>query len=131
MFDTNIVVSALVFGGRLAWMRTVWAARIHPVVCSETVQDLTRVLTYPKFRLSHAERLMLLEDYLPFAEIVPLPQPLPVLPVACRDRDDAVFIQLAWAAECALVSGDKDLTVLRSAAPISILSAAEVRSISV
>lgn len=112
VFDTNVVVSALVFGGRLAWLVSAWAAgTIVPLVCRETVTELLRVLAYPKFKLTEAERTDLLQDYLPFAEVVVLPDPRPAVPVACRDRDDGVFIELALAAGAdALVSGDADLT---------------------
>jgi putative PIN family toxin of toxin-antitoxin system len=77
---------------------------------------LLRVLTYPKFRLDAVERERLLVEYLPFAEVAVLPDPRPALPVACRDRDDAVFLHLAIASGAdVLVSGDVDLTVLSDA----------------
>jgi putative PIN family toxin of toxin-antitoxin system len=114
VFDTNVVISALVFRRRLAWLRQAWASgTVIPIVCRETVAELLRVLTYPKFRLDAMEREALLADYLPFADIAILPQPPPNLPAAWRDRDDAVFLQLAIASHAdLLVSGDADLTVL-------------------
>jgi len=120
VFDTNVVVSALVFGRRLGWLRQVWAGgTVVPIVCRETVGELLRVLAYPKFRLNAADRDALLADYLPFAEIVALPNPPPELPLACRDREDAVFLHLAIVSQVdALVSGDADLTVLASAYPV-------------
>ena len=121
VFDTNVVLSALIFGRRLSWLRHAWAsAAVTPIVCRETTAELLRVLTYPKFRLDAAERDALLADYLPFAEIVHLPNPLPELPLACRDRDDAVFLHLAIASGAdLLISGDKDLTVLAAAYPVA------------
>jgi uncharacterized protein len=121
VFDTNVVISALVFGRRLAWLRRVWAeGAVIPVVCRETTAELLRVLTYPKFRLGAMEREVLLADYLPFAEIATLPQPLPDLPAACRDRDDAVFLHLSIASHAdLLISGDADLTVLAGAYPVA------------
>jgi uncharacterized protein len=103
-----------VFGRRLVWLRRAWAnGAAVPIVCRETATELLRVLTYPKFRLSPTERENLLSDYLPFAETVWLPNPLPELPAACRDRDDAVFLHLAIASDAdALVTGDNDLAVL-------------------
>jgi uncharacterized protein len=87
VFDTNVVVSTLVFGRRLAWLRRAWASgSVVPVVCRETAEELIRVLAYPKFRLDQAERNALLQDYLPFAEAVQLADPPPVLPAVCRDR---------------------------------------------
>jgi uncharacterized protein len=129
VFDTNIVLSALVFGRLLAWLRGAWARGVVvPVVCRETTTELLRVLSYPKFELTPTERDQLLAEYLPFAEIAQLPESLPILPVACRDRDDVVFIQLALTAnvDC-LVSGDRDLGVLRDVAPVPIASVDELR----
>jgi putative PIN family toxin of toxin-antitoxin system len=130
VFDTNIVVSALVFGRRLAWLRGAWASgRIVPLVCRETVAELQRVLQYPKFKLTQADRFSLLGDYLPYVEIVRLPAKLPVLPVACRDRDDIVFIHLAVAGGAEyLVSGDDDLASLRRDTPVAIVSVGELRA---
>jgi putative PIN family toxin of toxin-antitoxin system len=128
VFDTNIVVSALVFAQRL---RAAWASRrAGPIACRETITELQRVLLYPKFRLTPADREILLGDYLPYIEIVRLPVPLAPLPLACRDRNDIVFIHLALAGGADfLVSGDKDIASLRATAPISILSPAELRPI--
>ena len=127
VFDTNVVVSALVFTRRLAWLRNAWASgRLVPVICQETTSELLRVLGHPKFRLNASDRKVLLEDYLPYAEIVPLPDPRPMLPVFCRDREDVVFLQLSMAADVPLVSGDADLRILREAAWITVLSVAEL-----
>lgn len=127
MFDTNVVVSALVFGGRLAWLRAAWVdGLLTPVVCRETVIELIRVLAYPKFRLRSDEREALLEEYLPFTETAHLPEYEPLLPDTCRDRSDLVFIRLAISAEVeALITGDSDLMELRL--PCPVLSAAELR----
>ncbi len=120
VFDTNVVLSTLVFGRRLAWLRHAWASgAVTPILCRETAAELLRVLAYPKFRLDGAERDALLAEYLPFAEIVALPDPRPLVPVACRDRDDVMFLHLALASGAeVLVSGDKDLTVLAAAYPV-------------
>lgn len=121
VFDTNVVVSALVFGQRLSWLRHAWEEqRLIPLVCRETALELIRVLTYPKFRLDRSAREALLSEYLPYAETVILPDPLPALPRPCRDRDDAIFLQLAIAARAeVLVSGDRDLSVLSAWFPVT------------
>jgi len=114
VFDTNVVLSALVLDRRLRWLRQGWASGAFvPIVCRETVSELLRVLAYAKFRLDAADRDALLADYLPFGGIVTLPNQPPELPLACRDRDDAVFLHLAIVSQVdALVSGDADLRVL-------------------
>ena len=117
VLDTNVVLSALVFRGdaaglvRQAWQREL----VLPLASSATVQELIRVLAYPKFRLSHAEQEELLADYLPHADIVRIPQPPPQVP-ACRDPQDLPFMQLAVAGQAqALVSGDQDLLAIATA----------------
>ena len=111
VLDTNVVLSALVFGGgtagrvRLAWQRGL----IIPLASTATIQELVRVLAYPKFRLSAPEQQELLADYLPFVEVVDIPQPPPRVP-DCRDPMDLPFLYLAVAGKAkVLVSGDRDL----------------------
>jgi uncharacterized protein len=129
VFDTNVVVSALIFGRRLAWLRHTWASgKLTHVVCRETTSELLRVLAYPKFRLDAAERTALLENYLPYAEIMPLPDSLSRLPATCRDRDDLIFLRLSIAAGVPLVTGDADLKVLPEVASVTVLSVAELES---
>ena len=120
VFDTNVVISALVFSRRLQWLRQAWrSGAVVPIVCHDTASELLRVLAYPKFRLTAAERDILLGDYLPFAELAEVPEPPPTLPISCRDRDDTVFLQLAIASAAdLLVSGDADLTVLADVYPV-------------
>jgi putative PIN family toxin of toxin-antitoxin system len=68
----------------------------------------------------------LLRDYLPYAEIVLLPDILPDLPAACRDVDDEVFIHLALAGTAdSLVTGDGDLLALRGVVPMQIVTIEE------
>lgn len=123
------MVSALVFGRRLAWLRNAWASRlVVPVVSRQTTAELLRVLTYPKFRLTAADRTALLEDYLPYAEIVVMPAEAPALPIQCRDRDDTMFLVLATIAQTPLISGDADLSILKASAPVEVLSVAELRT---
>lgn len=112
VFDTNVVVSALLFAsGRLAWLRGAWRGRrVVPVVSRETAAELLRVLAYPKFKLTPGEQEYLLADYLPFAEVAtPGGSRLP----NCRDPHDVPFLALASGAGAdVLVSGDDDLLAL-------------------
>lgn len=79
VLDTNVVLSALVFrGGAAGQVRLAWQqGLLLPLVSSATVQELVRVLAYPKFRLSPAVQDELLADYLPYTEAVRIPQPPP------------------------------------------------------
>jgi len=114
VLDTNVVLSALVFRGRAAGqVRQAWQRElVLPLASTATVQELVRVLAYPKFGLSQPEQDELLADYLPYAETVRIPQPPPKVP-ECRDALDLPFLQLAVAGKAqVLVSGDRDLLVI-------------------
>jgi len=83
-----------------------------PLASTASVQELVRVLAYPKFRLSRLEQEELLADYLPHTDAVRIPHPLPKVP-DCRDALDVPFMHLAVAGKAqVLVSGDRDLLAL-------------------
>lgn len=129
VFDTNVLISALLFpSGRVSWLRHAWGAgRIRPLAGRETTAELIRVLAYPKFRLSEAERQDLLEDYLPFCETVAVSDPPPAVP-ECRDPFDRPFLELALAARAdALVTGDADLQALSDSFAVPILKPEALR----
>lgn len=114
VLDTNIVLSALVFsGGRAGAVRQAWQrGLVLPLASTVTVQELRRVLGYPKFKLSRQEQEELLADYLPYVEVVQLVAPLPEVP-NCRDPLDVPFLQLAVVGRAqVLVSGDQDVLTL-------------------
>jgi putative PIN family toxin of toxin-antitoxin system len=114
VLDTNVVLSALVFGGGAAGrVRRAWQqGALLPLASTATVQELVRVLAYPKFRLSQADQNELLADYLPYANTVRVPQPPHQVP-ACRDALDEPFMHLAVAGKAqVLVSGDGDLLAI-------------------
>ena len=110
VFDTNSVISALLFGhGQLSWLREHWRSNdVVALVSRPTVDELIRVLAYPKFNLDKVEIEALLADYLPFTEPVAV-SPQPLSP-QCRDRDDQMFIDLAIQGQAdVLVTGDRAL----------------------
>lgn len=112
VFDTNVVVSALLFPrGSVAWLREAWAgAAIVPVVSREIVQELIRVLAYPKFRLTSYDREELLGDYIPYTELVEIPVAKANRTPRCRDPHDQIFVDAAVLAQVdVLVSGDGHL----------------------
>lgn len=124
VLDTNVIVSALVFGsGVTSRVRHLWErGACLPLVSTATAQELVRVLAYPKFKLSADEREELLADYLPHAEVVRIPQPAPAVP-ACRDPFDLPFLQLAVAgAADMLVTDDRDLLALAARTAFLILT---------
>ena len=114
VLDTNVVLSALVFGkGTTGRLRIAWQAGLCvPLLSTATAQELVRVLAYPKFKLSAGEQQELLADYVPYARTVRIARSPPAVP-ACRDLFDKPFLHLAAAGRAdALVTGDADLLTL-------------------
>lgn len=58
VFDTNRIVSALIFSQeKPAWLRHGWqSGRFMSLVNKQTVNELLRVLAYPKFKLTKANQ---------------------------------------------------------------------------
>lgn len=130
VLDTNVVLSALLFGARsLAWLRSAWqAGRIVPLASRATATELIRVLHYPKFELTGAERDDLLADYLPYCEAVTVPPRVRGIP-HCRDPADIPFLRLAVAGKASwLVTGDADLLALAPRLAVPIVSPARFRA---
>jgi putative PIN family toxin of toxin-antitoxin system len=116
VLDTNCIISVLLFSNKpLAWLRYSWqSGQITPLVSKETVNELLRVLTYPKFKLTTQEQELLLADFLPYVEIIQIetvPDDLPRI----RDKHDQMFLVLAVVSDAkVLVTGDKDILEIQT-----------------
>ncbi len=112
VFDTNVVLSALLFpAGRMAWLRPRWReGGAVPLISPATARELTRVLAYPKFRLSKQYSMELLTMYIPYCESF---NPADKCPIECRDSKDQPLLDLAQSSKAdLLVTGDDDLLAL-------------------
>jgi len=131
VLDTGVVVSALLFPrGRVAWLRERWVSGgLQPLVTRGTVDELIRVLAYPKFQLTRDEIDAVLAAYVPFTESVVLGPSEEEIPLpTCDDPAHQEFLRLAaqGGAEV-LVTGDDDLLRLADEAPFRILKPAELK----
>lgn len=125
VLDTNVLVSALLFHkGSLAWLRHAWQSdAIRLLASRDTARELIRVLAYPKFKLTAADREELLDDYLPWCETVAVPDTIEVH--ECREPFDRPFLALALAAKAdALITGDGDLLTVADGFAVPILTPA-------
>ena len=96
VIDTNIIISALIFGGRISRLRLAWQDDLFtPLVSKATTTELIRVLAYPKFKLTPTEQEDLLSDYILFCEAVAMPDHLPIIP-ECRDPLTRLFYFWLW-----------------------------------
>jgi len=124
--DTNVLVSGLLWSGPSASLLDRGALRLIGLVTSEEIlTELEAVLS----RSHLAERLRargqtvaeVMRTYRAVAQIV---EPAPVeMPAALRDPKDLPVLRCAVGAKAdAIVSGDKDLLVLKEFAGIPILT---------
>lgn len=121
--DTNVVVSALLFGGSPGKLIAQWKkGTIQPLVSQPIIDEYLRVLAYRKFRLSEPElNFLLYQEILPFFEIVTIEaSPRPV--IIHNDPSDDMFLHCAKAGEASIiVSGDRHLLDLKSYEQIRIM----------
>ena len=130
VIDTNVLLSALLFpDGSLTWLRNAWkSATVRPLTSKETVIELIRTLSYPKFHLTANDQQALLADYLTWCEPVTISNK-PIVPT-CRDPNDRCFMELAVVGNaCALVTGDRDLLSLTSEFSIPILTPTDLQAL--
>jgi putative PIN family toxin of toxin-antitoxin system len=122
VIDTNVVVSALLFGGVPGKLVPLWkSGRIRALASKEMIEEYLRVLTYPKFELSEEEiNYLLYQEILPYFEIV-WTKPGPV--IVEEDPSDDMFIRCADAGKAnTIISGDQHLLDLKSYGKIKILT---------
>jgi len=121
LVDTNVLISAFVFGGNAERVLEKVLA-LGDVVCSVFILDeLTRVLT-KKFAVP-AEKVTRILDTL--NQIVVMIEPNSPLPDVCRDPDDSNILQLAASSNADfIVTGDKDLLTLGAFGRTQIVSPA-------
>ena len=97
------------------------------LVSRPTIEELIRVLAYPKFRLSAEDAESLLAAYLPYSTTVSAAPSKRTVP-RCDDPDDQPFLDLAAAGKAdVLVSGDRAILALAGRTPFAIESPEQFR----
>jgi hypothetical protein len=125
VIDTNVVVSALLFGGTPGKLTRLWkSGRLRPLLSKEIMDEYLAVLAYPKFSLSEEEiNFILYEEILPYFEVVDVKPGHMIVP---QDPSDDKFIHCAEAGKAELIiSGDEHLIALKSHGKLRILTPAQ------
>jgi putative PIN family toxin of toxin-antitoxin system len=125
IFDTNVIVSALLFKQSVARQAFDKARAAGDILLSvSTLEELSSVLRREKFNkyLSEAERLLFLVTLVHEAVLVEITETI----TECRDPKDNKFLELAVSghADC-VISGDEDLTSLHPFREIPVLTPRE------
>ena len=124
--DTNVLISALLFGGQPGRLHEMWVGgRLIPLLSRESFAEFSKTLTYPKSRLSPAEVALLVEqELLPYAEVVDATVDATGV---CRDEHDDKFLALAASGGASyLITGDRDLLVLKTFGNTQIVTVREI-----
>lgn len=129
VFDTNTVISALLFRGELSWLVEHWRSGASiPLISRPVANELLRVLHYPKFALSESQIEAAASLYLLFAERVDIDAGA-VSTAQCRDPADQMFLALAeYGRADVLVTGDRDLLFMQSRIRCAIETPAAYRA---
>ena len=123
--DTNVVLSALLFGGHPGRLIELWQmGAIKPMASKQIIDEYLRVLTYPKFNLSEEEiNFLLYQQILSYFDVIDV-HPGPG--IIKEDPGDDKFIWCALAGNAKfIISGDRHLLALKFYRKIKILSPAD------
>ncbi|MFB6073945.1 MAG: putative toxin-antitoxin system toxin component, PIN family [Haloarculaceae archaeon] len=123
VLDTNVLVSALGFGGRPldALLRT-FDDDVRMLASEATLAELERVMHYDRLPFTEADRVQYLAILRRESTIVEPDESVGVV----RDADDDKFLDVALESDVDyLVSGDDDLLALDSYEGITIVTPSE------
>ena len=129
VLDTNVLVSYLLtHRPPIATLMDGLLANDELVIVTapELLEELDRVLTYPKLQRYYTveERTRFVALLMALSEVVDLPDTIPRI---CRDPDDDWLIACAVVGEAdVIVSGDGDLLALEQVGSIRIVTAAQL-----
>ena len=121
--DTNVLASAVIFGGKPAeLMHLVQMQFISAVATEEILVEYRETIDYLLKKYASRKVSRPIDPFLSVIEIIPSRSHVNV----CRDPDDDKFISCAIDGQCYyIVSGDKDLLTLKEHQQIKIVTVSE------
>jgi uncharacterized protein len=128
VFDTNILFSATAWRGNpFQCVERARVGEIQAVTCPELLEELAEKLEL-KLDFSPEQAVETLADYLGFLRMVSIPKLLRAVP---RDPDDNMVLECAIEGKARfIVTGDKDLLVMKTFRGIQIVSASDFLKVS-
>ncbi len=121
ILDTNVVISAIFFGGVPAQVLAAWRRGEYELVLSaEILDEYLRVGQAFVRRTGSVDAMPLLRLIAAHARVVDAP---PLVDQVCSDPADDIFIACALASDCrVIVSGDRALLAVNGYAGIGVLT---------
>jgi putative PIN family toxin of toxin-antitoxin system len=128
VFDTNILFSVTAWRGNpFQCVERARVGEIQAVTCPELMEELVEKLEL-KLGFSPEQAVETLADYLGFLRVVNIPRLLDAVP---RDPDDNMVLECAIEGKAQyIVTGDKDLLVLKTFRDIQIVHASDFLKVS-
>ena len=123
VIDTNVVASAVFFGGRPAeLLRKVIQHELSAVATNEIVDEYQATIDYLLSKYKNRPLQFSIVPIFSAMEIIPATSKIAV----CRDPDDKKFISCAIDGHCYyIVSGDKDLLSVGQYENVKIITVSE------
>lgn len=123
VIDTNVVASAVFFGGRPEeLLRKVLNHEVSAVATEEIVEEYQKTLNYLAGKCKGKKTVLSAVPIISAMEMISSCTKLNI----CRDPDDNKFISCALDGRCYyIVSGDKDLLTIREYSDVQIVTVAE------
>ncbi len=132
VFDTNVLLDLFVFNDFrvLHLKQALLEQKIDALASSKTLEEFADVISRPLFSLEATEQKKILQQWNSLARVLS-DQTLLSSPWRCQDRDDQVFLDLAFTARpCTLISKDHEvLKFAAHAAKENILISANYQSL--
>lgn len=128
VFDTNVLISALGWNAKPEnCLKLVIHGRVNGYISPAILDELTRVMDYPRLELTEDEKQSFLEVVLGRFHVV---EPAVNLELVSDDPDDDMILECAVAADADyVVSGDSHLLELESDQGVEIVRPAKFLSL--
>ena len=123
VIDTNNLISALGWGGNSRdLIRKVIDKEYEFIISIDILEELKRVLDYPKFKFSEEQKRKFLEIIFKISTVMDTKLKLDV----CDDEKDNIFLECAIEGKADyIISGDDDLLRLKKFRNVKIVSVKE------
>ena len=123
VIDTNVVVSALFFGGKpQKLLHCAISGAFEVVVSKEIIEEYNELIERISDKYSGRKENFSLNEFISICRLVNPARKIDV----CRDSDDNKFLECAAEAKCLyVVSGDNDLLALKQFEDIEIITVTE------
>ena len=123
VIDTNVVVSALFFGGKpQQLLHYAITGAFDVFVSREIIKEYNELIERIASKYSGKKEFFSIDDFLSKCSLVHPSRRIDV----CRDHDDNKFLECAVEAKCLyVVSGDSDLLDLKHFEDVKIITVAE------